>query len=197
MGEVSHRLACLRSSSARDLSLIAQAAALEVRPMKGIKGRVHSSTFLLPLALLAGTLPLGAQATKPVTYNQPGAHSQDSKGGFGKPETIVGTLTLVNPQEGLVILMRRGPGEPASTQLSGTETMDPRTHEVVKTDTVKATPGPGETDYSFRITTHSLIKIGHQRVSLADLTQFQDKPATVYFIPERSGNFVLGLDVSE
>jgi hypothetical protein len=47
------------------------------------------------------------------------------------------------------------------------------------------------------VTTHSLIKASGQRVTLADLTQFQNKPATVYFVPERSGNFVLGLDVSE
>jgi hypothetical protein len=165
--------------------------------MKGTKRWVHSSTFLLPLALLVGTLPLGAQAAKPVNYNQPAFHSEGSKSGFGKPETIAGILTLVNPQEGLVIVTRRGPGEPASTQLSGTETRDPRTNEVVKTDTVQATPGPGETDYRFRVTAHSLIKAGDQRVTLADLTQFQNKPATVHFVPERSGNFVLGLDVSQ
>ena len=165
--------------------------------MKNQKGWVHSFTILLPLAFLASILPLAAHATKPADDGQPSAHSQDSKSGFGKPETIAGILTLVNPQEGLVIVTRRGPGEPASTQLSGTETRNPRTGEVVKTDTVQATPGPGETDYRFRVTAHSLIKAGDQRVTLADLTQFQNKPATVYFVPERSGNFVLGLDVSQ
>jgi hypothetical protein len=164
--------------------------------MKDQKGWVHSSNFLLPLALLAGTIPLGAQATKPVTYNQPAVHSRDSKSGFGKPESIAGTLTLVNPQEGLVIVTRQGAGEPPSTQLSGTETRDPRTNEVVKTNTVQATSGPGETEYRFRVTTHALIKVGEKRASLADLTQFQNKLATVYFVPERSGNLVLGLDVN-
>jgi hypothetical protein len=153
--------------------------------------------LFLPLAVLAAALQMAAQATQPVTYNQPTFQSQDSKSGFGKPETISGTVTLVNPQEGLVIITRHGPGEPASTQLSGTETKAPNSNEVVKTDTVKATPAPGETEYRFRVTTHSLIKAGDQRVTLADLTQFQNKPATVYFVPERSGNFVLGLDVNQ
>lgn len=153
--------------------------------------------LLLPVAALAGVLQMAAQAPKPVTYNQPALRSNDSKSGFGKPETIAGTLTLVNPQEGLVVVTRHGPNEPASTQLSGTETKAPNSNEVVKTDTIKVTPAPGQTEYRFRVTTHSLIKAGDQRVTLANLTQFQNKPATVYFVPERSGNFVLGLDVNQ
>jgi len=158
--------------------------------------RFFPVALLLPSAVLAATLPLTAQM-KPVTYNQPAVYSRDAKSGFGRPETIAGTLTLVNPQEGLVIVTRRGPGEPPSTQLSGRETKAPNSNEVIKTDTVTATPGPGETEYRFRVTSHSLLKAGNQRVTLADLTQFEEKPATVYFIPERSGNFVLGLDVDQ
>jgi hypothetical protein len=165
--------------------------------MRHQRRRLHPAAFVLPLAVLAGALPLTAQATKAVTYNQPAVPSQYSRSGFGKSESITGTLTLVNPQEGTVIVTQRGPNQPASTQLSGTETKAPNSNAVVKTDTVKATPAPGETEYRFRVTTHSLIKAGDQRVTLADLTQFQNKPATVYFVPERSGNFVLGLEVSQ
>jgi hypothetical protein len=161
------------------------------------KQRTPSSILLLPLALLAGTLTLAAQGTQLVGNSEPDVQPQGVKGGFGKPQSIAGKLTLVKPQEGLVIITRSGPNEPASTQLSGTETRDPKTNEVVKTDTITATPGPGETRYRFRVTTHSLLKAGSQRLSLAELTQFQNQPAIVHFIPERSGNFVLGLEVNQ
>jgi len=159
--------------------------------------RCFHLALLIPLAVLGGTLPLAAHATKPVDDSKPAASSQHSKSGFGKPESLTGTLTLVNPQEGLVIVTQRGPNEPPSTQISGTETKAPNSDEVVETNSVKVTPGPGQTEYRFRVTTHSLLKAGDQRVSLADLAQFQNKPATVYFVPERSGNFVLGIDVSQ
>jgi hypothetical protein len=153
--------------------------------------------LLFPILALVGALPLAAQVTNGVADTETRVHSPHPNSGFGKSESITGTLTRVNPQEGMVIVTRRGPGEPASTQLSGTETKAPNSNEVIKTNSVKATPAPGETEYRFRVTTHSLIKASGQRVTLADLTQFQNKPATVYFVPERSGNFVLGLDVSE
>jgi hypothetical protein len=161
------------------------------------KRRTPSSILLLPLAVLAGTLALAAQGTQLVSSSEPAVQPQGVKDWLGKPQSIAGTLTLVKPQEGLVIITRSGPNEPATMQLSGTETRDPKTNEVVKTDTITATPGPGETRYRFRVTAHSLLKAGSQRVSLADLTQFQNRPAIVHFVPERSGNFVLGLEVNQ
>jgi len=156
-----------------------------------------SSAVLLASLVLAGALALPAQRTQPVSNTQTIVQPQQSKSGFGKPETVIGVLTVVKPEEGLVVITRSGPSEPATTQLVGTETRDRKTNEVVKTDAVTATPGPGETKYRFRVTAHSLLKAGSQRVSLSELTQFQNQPATVHFVPERSGNFVLGLEVSQ
>ena len=59
---------------------------------------------------------------------------------------------------------------------------------------VTVSNGPGETVYSFRVTSKTLIQSGEQRVSLASLITLQNKEVTVYFVPERSGNYALGIE---
>jgi hypothetical protein len=44
------------------------------------------------------------------------------------------------------------------------------------------------------VTSKTLIQSGEQRVSLASLVALQNKEVTVYFVPERSGNYALGIE---
>src|ERR1051326_1006836 len=113
--------------------------------------------------------------------------SRDSRAGFGKPETISGTIASVD-ERGVLILKREGASEPATTQLSVTETRDPNQTAPVQSE-VQAAPGPGRTVYTFRITSTTQIRLNGQNKSAADLAGLQNRPATVHFIPRRSGNF--------
>lgn len=125
-------------------------------------------------------------------------HAPDRKSGFGRPESIAGTIALVKPQEGLLVVVQRGPGQPPSTVVSGATTVTQNQDgTTTTTDTdVSARPGPGETDYHFRLTGSTLIRINGASATLNELVGLQDRPATVHFVPERNGNFAKEIDVS-
>jgi hypothetical protein len=152
--------------------------------------RQTKNNVLLALVIFVGTAAWarpGAQtkAKGDQARQQPAPRASSAKSGFGRPETITGTILMVEPGEGVVILARYGPTEPPSTQLVGTTS-----HMTVQ-------PGPGETNYSFRITSSTVIKVGGRPATVADLGKLQNKQATVHFIPKRGGNFATSLEISQ
>ena len=113
-----------------------------------------------------------------------------------RPETIDGKITIIRPDEGIVVVVRTGPFEPKMTQLTWTETRDPVSGRVEKSP-MSVTEVPGETDYAFKITPRTLIEINGQRTSVEHLARSRNKPATVRFLPERKGDFALEIRVRE
>ena len=158
--------------------------------------RVVQASFVL-LAVMGSSENFAfskPQRVGPVSAS-PAASSRDRRAGFGAEESIFGTIAAVD-QRGLLILKREGPSEPATTQLTVAESRDDtsgRSHSSV----VQAAPGPGRTDYSFRVTASTKIRVNGRTESLADLAGLQNRQATVRFIPRRSGNFAASIEVSE
>jgi hypothetical protein len=71
---------------------------------------------LLVSAVLAagpGSAKQGEQSDGPGGETQ--VSSQDLKGGFGKPEAITGTITMVKAEEGIVVLAVHGSSQAPST----------------------------------------------------------------------------------
>lgn len=81
--------------------------------------------------------------------------------------------------------MRHGPTEPPSTVLQGNGGQ------------VTALKGPGQTNYSFRITDSTVIKVGGNPAALTDLGKRENKQATVQFVPRREGNFGTSIDMPQ
>lgn len=123
-------------------------------------------------------------------------HPEDLRGSFGKPETITGMLSGVDPETGVIIVTLRGPHEPPSVQLSWTETVSSDTKGHVDKSPVTVSQGPGETVYDFRVTRATLIQMNGADASLGGLAQFPNAKATVRFTPRRSGDFALEITVS-
>lgn len=111
-----------------------------------------------------------------------------------KPETITGRITMVKPQEGIVIVVRTGPSEPLATELSWTESRDPASGGVERSP-MTVTQAPGETDYAFKVTSSTLITVDGQRTSLDRLASSPYRQATVRFLARRTGDFAVEIRV--
>ncbi|HEV3276269.1 MAG TPA: hypothetical protein VG860_05585 [Terriglobia bacterium] len=152
------------------------------------------SLLLIGITLLACGLVSASPRPQTDAQTTPGL---DRRSGFGRPESISGTISLVSPEEGLLIVTKQGPGQPASTNVTGTTvvTQNPDGTTSSADTSVSMGPGPGETDYRFRVTGNTLIRLDGRPATLRDLAGVQDKQATVHFIPERNGNFAKGIEV--
>jgi len=149
------------------------------------------------LLAIAGCTVAGAFATpqsEPHAAGRGAVSSRDQRAGFGRPETISGTITSID-ERGLLNVKREGPSEPPTTDLTVVETRNPNGGASSEPEEVQATPGPGRTDYTFRMTASTLIRINGQAKSLADLAGLQNRRATVHFVPRRSGDFATSVEV--
>ena len=151
---------------------------------------------LFVLALLeagSGWAKQGQQSDDPGGRTE--VSSQDLKGGFGRPESITGTIVMVKPEQGVLVLALLGPSQPPSTWIVVHSKHRQDGDTVIREEEVTAVPGPGETDFSFRVASSTLIKIDGRRAALADVATFKGHEATVRFVPRRAGNFALGIEV--
>ena len=82
----------------------------------------------------------------------------------------------------MLILVRRGPTEPPSTVLQGNGSQ------------VTVLKEPRQTNYSFRITGSTVIKVGGNQATLADLRKLENMQATVQFVPRRDGNCATSIE---
>jgi len=151
---------------------------------------------LLVLALLEagpGWAKQGQQSDGPGGKTE--VSSQDLKGGFGRPESITGTIVMVKPEQGVLVLALLGPSQPPSTDIIvHTKTVNTG-DAMVREEEVTAAPAPGETDFNFRVTSSTLIKVYGRRVTLHELATWKGQEATVRFVPRRAGDFALGVEV--
>jgi hypothetical protein len=123
------------------------------------------------------------------------ASSQDVKGGFGRPETITGTVLMVEAEEGIVVLAVTGQSQAPSTVIVVHSKSVQDGDAVNREEEITAVPGPGETDFSFRVSRSTLVKVDGHRVGLSELRTLKGREATVRYVPRRAGNFALGIEV--
>jgi hypothetical protein len=123
------------------------------------------------------------------------ASSQDVKGGFGRPETITGTVLMVKAEEGIVVLAVTGQSQAPSTVIVVHSKSVQDGDAVKREEEITAVPGPGETDFSFRVARSTLVKVDGHRVGLSELPTLKGREATVRYVPRRAGNFALGIEV--
>jgi hypothetical protein len=120
---------------------------------------------------------------------------QDSKGGFGRPETITGTVMMVKAEEGIVVLAVTGQSQAPSTVVVVHSRSVQDGDSTTREEEITAVPGPGETDFSFRVDRWTLVKVDGHRVALGELGTLKGREATIRFVPRRAGNFALGIEV--
>ena len=161
--------------------------------MQSTRKTLNTNIGLLTVAISVASLAPAMPANRHSEDTRTPQASQEVGARLGKVETLTGTISMVKPEQGIVVVIRRGPSEPASTQLTITRPVAANTTGGTD-ERVTVSNGPGETDYSFRVTSKTLIQSGEQRVSLASLVALQNKEVTVYFVPERSGNYALGIE---
>ena len=131
---------------------------------------------LLPLTLLGASLALAKETEKPdVGTKSSATSSQDSKAGLGRPETITGTIVMVRPAEGIVILAVRGPSQPPSTRIVVHQETFRHGEAVVREEATTVTKGPGETDFSFIVVSSTLIKVDGEPVALRELAGAKER----------------------
>lgn len=155
--------------------------------------RFSRSRFVLviPLVLAAG-LTLAKPSSAP---NDNRISSPDEKAGFGKPETITGTIWMVKPDEGIVVLAVRGSSQPPSTDfVVHTKTLRAG-DQVIREEEITTVPAPGETDFNFKVASSTLIKVDGHPLAMGELSALKGREATVRFVPRRDGNFALGIEV--
>jgi hypothetical protein len=121
--------------------------------------------------------------------------SQDVKGGFGRPEMITGTVMMVKAGDGIVVLAVTGQSQAPSTVIVVHSRSVQDGEAVTRQEEITAVPGPGETDYNFRVSPSTLIKVDGRRVALGELATLKGREATIRFVPQRAGNFALGIEV--
>ena len=153
----------------------------EVQLMRAFKVTVRTGIFLVAAALLTGSL-----------VARQGVSGRDSSAGFGRPETITGTIVMVDASRGVIVLSDTV-SAPASTEVTTAQTTAP---DGTRVEAQTVSRAPGQVDYKFKVRRSVPITLGGQRVGLADLTSMTGRQATVRCVPERSGNYVLGIEVS-
>lgn len=149
---------------------------------------------LVVLAVSVGGL-LASPAQQPDAQTAPGARDSERKSGFGRPESITGRISMVKPDEGLLIVEEQGAGHSTNVSGAAVVTQNPNGSTTTADTDVSASPGPAQTEYRFRVTANTLIRVNGQRAALNDIAGMQDKQATVHFVPERNGNFAHGIEV--
>ena len=151
---------------------------------------------LLAVAAVVLAASLVPAAPGPQTDGQksPAVRASDRRSGFGRPESITGTISIVRPDEGLLVVKNQGAGH--STNISGASvvTQNPDGSTTTTDTDVSAAPAPAEPQYKFRVTAHTLIRVNGQRATLRDLAGMQNKQVTVHFVPERNGNLAKGIE---
>jgi|GEM_PF-1545117 len=116
--------------------------------------------------------------------------SEELSAGFGRPETIAGTMVMVVPEQNLVVLaVQTSPDQKTSIiEPSPNRSDDERTVKIIRS---------GATEFDFRVTASSWIKAGGERLSLTDLEALAGRQVTVRFVPRRAGNFVESIEVND
>jgi len=156
--------------------------------MKAISKTANASIIVLLAAVFGGHVAWAA-AAKGQLAGRPALNGQDMRSGFGRLETLSGTVSMVNGPN--VVVTCHGPSEPASPQVTVTQSTTQESGATVPGNrTMSITEGPGQTDYHFKITSRTLIRVDGRPATLADLAQLQNERATIRFIPEPSGNYV-------
>jgi hypothetical protein len=118
----------------------------------------------------------------------PSASSDELSAGFGRPETITGTMVMVVPEQNLVVLaVQTRPDQKTSIVEPGPNAGDERTVKIIHS---------GATEFDFRMTASSWIRAGGERLTLTDLAGLAGRQVTVRFVPHRAGNFVESIEVN-
>jgi hypothetical protein len=149
---------------------------------------------LLVLALLE-TGPGWAKRSDQSDAPTAGTEVSSQKGGFGRPEAITGTILMVKAGEGIVVLAVQGPSQAPSTVVVVHSKSVQDGDAVVREEEITTVPGPGETDFNFRITRSTLVKVDGRSLASSELPTLKGREATVRYVPRRDGNFALGIEV--
>jgi hypothetical protein len=160
-----------------------------------------TSALLKAFQLVLTGLTFVATAATVIAQEQPqGAYAAadpaSSKRSSAKTETVIGSLSGVDPVKGLVIVTRRGPHEPPSLQLSWTESTSSETGGRTEKGPITVSQGPGETTYDFKVTASTSILVNGVQSSVGSLAKYQNAKTTVRFTPKHDGNFALEIRVS-
>jgi len=143
----------------------------------------------------SGWAKQGQQSQSDAAGGKGNVASEDLKDGFGRPETITGTILMIKAEEGIVVVAVRGPSQAPSTIIVVHSKSVPQGNAMVRQEDITTIPGPGETDFSFRVAPSTLIRVDGHPLAFSELPTLKGREATVRFVPRRAGNFALGIEV--
>jgi hypothetical protein len=156
---------------------------------------------LLPAVLVlitSSVLSIGlaaAQGSAPQAQRQNSFRAQDLKGGFGKPEMIVGRIEMVDPNQNLIVVAVPKGTQPVPIAVGQTKvtevTPDDSVYQQVKTWVVRQ---DNSVNYDFRCKDTSWVKLDGQRARLDALANSKGAIAVVRFVPHAAGNEILSVD---
>jgi hypothetical protein len=154
--------------------------------------RTQTLPFWLVMFLLLSACPL-----------QPGQSHRRTRpdkavgSGFGKPQVIRGTISTALPERNLVVLRVYDPRVTVQALAGVHRTVKEEGRAVSQSDEVSnAVQTPGEAEYDFKVNGSTSIRIDGQAATLADLTSLAKRRARVRFVPYRTGNVALRIDIS-
>jgi hypothetical protein len=156
------------------------------------------TALLLCLAgSLIATVPSSQSAQAQDSNNSgPAPTSQDRKAGFGKPQVVTGTISMILPQQRMVVINVTDP-RLAAEVLQSTRTITRQNGQTVsQSDNVTGvTEAPGKAQLTFEVNGGTLIRVKGERATFSDLEMSLNKQVRVRFVPHRSGNVARTVDV--
>jgi hypothetical protein len=131
----------------------------------------------------------------PASTNQRAANQPASlKSLFGKPERISGKISMVVPDQRLIVLTVPANEVPKFLMvLEDSTTVTPHSESVVKHHKKVVLTQSTAASFNFKVTSATAIKVGGRPMA-GSLTALNDKQATVRFVPLRSGNIAQTID---
>lgn len=115
--------------------------------------------FASALCALVSAIPLAA-ADNSMSTSAKAANSAMMQSAW-PPETLYGTITMVDPGQKLVVV-----------------------------------EGPNKALFDMVVTRRTSISSGSQELNIEDLSQYQNKPVSIMFVPERRGDVAESIRVN-
>ena len=159
------------------------------------KGMARGLLKVLLCGVLGAGLAVAQEADNPdeATVSKP-APREIPKSLVGKPEKISGTISMVVPEERLIVLTVPAASVPKFLMvLEENTTVTQKPEGVVKHHRKVILTQSDEANFNFKVTKSTSIIVGGQPMS-GSLTALNNKQATVRFVPLRSGNIAQAIE---
>lgn len=174
------------------------------RSFLGRRGNVvikRTAGSLLQLLLVGAwstnlALPQKADSASDAEVGKAAPRPEIPKSLIGKPEKISGTISMVLPEQRLIVLTVPANSVPKFLMvLEDRTTITQKPEGVVKHHKRVILTQSDEANFNFKVTDSTSIRVDGRRMMSGSLEALNNKQATVRFVPLRSGNMAQVIEV--